>query len=207
MKVDGILFDLDGTLWDATQAIADSWAEVLKDQPDIPQPPTKEELESVMGMASEPLMAKLFPHITVERGRELFAQCCQVENLYLREHGGVLYPDIPEVMSTLSQRVPLFIVSNCNDGYIECFLDAHGLRSCFRDWECIGRTGKEKWENMKLVAMRNGLNAPVYVGDTVMDQASAQKAGISFIHAAYGFGQVPGVPKLSTPRDLLELID
>lgn len=207
MKYDGILFDLDGTLWNATDAISVSWAEALKDAPDVEQLPTKEQLESVMGMTAEELMATLFPTLTKERHLELFERCCQVENVYLREHGGTLYPEMEETLSRLSEKLPLFIVSNCNAEYIPCFLDAHKLHSYFRDWECIGRTGKPKGDNIQLVVQRNGLERPVYIGDTSMDQDAAGKAGVPFIHAAYGFGQVTGAPKIQAPKELLKLLE
>lgn len=85
MKYDGILFDLDGTLWNATEPIAVSWAIALKDQPDIERAPSTEELEKVMGMTSEKLMAQLFPYLSYERGQELFQHCCEVEMVYLRD--------------------------------------------------------------------------------------------------------------------------
>lgn len=207
MKYDGILFDLDGTLWNATDAITVSWAEALKDAPDVEQLPTKEQLESVMGMTAEELMATLFPTLTKERHLELFERCCQVENVYLREHGGTLYPEMEETLSRLSEKLPLFIVSNCNAEYIPCFLDAHKLHSYFRDWECIGRTGKPKGDNIQLVVQRNGLEHPVYIGDTSMDQDAAGKAGVPFIYAAYGFGQVTGAPKIQAPKELLKLLE
>lgn len=207
MKYDGILFDLDGTLWNATDAITVSWAEALKGAPDVEQLPTKEQLESVMGMTAEELMATLFPTLTKERHLELFERCCQVENVYLREHGGTLYPEMEETLSRLSEKLPLFIVSNCNAEYIPCFLDAHKLHSYFRDWECIGRTGKPKGDNIQLVVQRNGLEHPVYIGDTSMDQDAAGKAGVPFIHAAYGFGQVTGAPKIQAPKELLKLLE
>lgn len=207
MKYDGILFDLDGTLWDATDAITVSWAQALKDAPDVEQLPTREQLESVMGMTAEELMATLFPALTKERHLELFDRCCQVENVYLREHGGTLYPEMEETLQALAQRLPLFIVSNCNAEYIPCFLDAHQLHRYFRDWECIGRTGRPKGDNIRLVAQRNGLQRPVYVGDTAMDRDAAEKAGVPFLHAAYGFGQVPGAPKIQAPKELLKLLE
>ena len=207
MKYDGILFDLDGTLWNATDALSVSWAVALKDAPDVKQLPTKEQLESVMGMTAEELMATLFPTLTKERHLELFERCCQVENVYLREHGGTLYPEMEETLSRLSEKLPLFIVSNCNAEYIPCFLDAHKLHSYFRDWECIGRTGKPKGDNIQLVVQRNGLEHPVYIGDTSMDQDAAGKAGVPFIHAAYGFGQVTGIPKIQAPKELLKLLE
>ena len=206
MKYDGILFDLDGTLWDATQAITASWALALQDAPDVQAPPTREQLEGVMGMTAEDLTATLFPQLSESRRMELFDLCCQVENDYLRRHGGRLYPGLVDTLDKLSQQVPLFIVSNCNKEYIPSFLDAHHLHAYFQDWECIGRTGLPKGENIRLVAERNGVKHPVYVGDTVMDQEAAQQAGVPFFHAAYGFGQVSGAPEIEEPRQLLRLL-
>ena len=69
-----------------------------------------------------------------------------------------------------------------------------------------GRTGKQKWENIRLVVERNHLQRPVYVGDTAMDQEAAQKAGVPFLHAAYGFGDVTGAPEITQFPQLLELL-
>ena len=160
MKYDSVLFDLDGTLWDATQAISYSWAKALEGEPDIPAPPTTGELEQVMGMTAEDLTAALFPHLSLERRMELFDKCCQVECEYLTAHGGRLYPGILEVLETLSQKVPLCIVSNCNIEYIPSFLAGHRLHAYFKDWECIGRTGLPKGENIRLVMERNHLQRP-----------------------------------------------
>lgn len=205
MKCDGVLFDLDGTLWDATQAITESWRLALEGQSDIRALPTLEQMKGVMGMTAEDLTLTLFPYLPLDRRMELFDRCCEVENDHLRRQGGVLYPGLTDLLGRLP--VPAAIVSNCNREYINCFLEAHQLGEYFADWECIGRTGLQKWENIRLVAERNGLRSPVYVGDTVLDQVAAQKAGVPFIHAAYGFGQVPGVPAIKTPMQLLELLE
>lgn len=206
MKYDGILFDLDGTLWNATEAIAVSWQIALKDAPDIPRAPTVKELEGVMGMRAEELMATLFPYITPQRGAELFDRCCEVENEYLLQHGGKLYDGVKELLKALSGNAATAIVSNCNAEYAPCFLKAHDMGGYFTDWECSGRTGLPKGENIKLVVERNHLRAPVYVGDTVLDYEAAKAANVPFIHAAYGFGKVEGVPGIQKPMELLELI-
>lgn len=206
MNCDGVLFDLDGTLWDATEAIAASWEIALRDAEDVDHCPTAAELEGVMGMTAEQLMAALFPQLSEKRAMELFDKCCQVENEYLRAHGGKLYPGVEELLRRLSRRLPLAVVSNCNLDYIPCFLEAHGLAPYFRDWECIGRTGLPKWENIRLTARRNGLRSPIYVGDTHMDREAAEKAGVPFVHAAYGFGTVPGAVSIREPLELLDLL-
>ena len=82
----------------------------------------------------------------------------------------------------------MIIVSNCLDGYIECFLKSSGLSAFFRDWACEGSTGMKKAGNIALIAARHGLRNPVYIGDTVMDERSAREAGCAFLHASYGFG-------------------
>lgn len=206
MKYDGILFDLDGTLWNATKSIGESWKLALKSEPDVRRPPTIKELEGVMGMTPEDLTRTLFPYLSSQRRMELFEHCCQVENDYLCQHGGVLYPGIEEMLAALSRLAPLFIVSNCNTGYIPAFLQAHKLEKYFKDWECFGGTGLLKWENIKLMVKRHQLQSPVYVGDTDIDQGSARQAGVPFVHAGYGFGQAPGAVSAGSPAQLLELL-
>ena len=50
---------------------------------------------------------------------------------------------------------------------------------------------------------RNGLRAPVYVGDTALDEASACAVGCPFVHAAYGFGSaVAPLASIQAPSGL-----
>ena len=88
-------------------------------------------------------------------------------------------------------------------GYIEAFLKFHKLAQYFDDMENYGRTLLSKGENIKLVVERNALTEAVYVGDIMGDYNSTMEAGLPFIHAAYGFGQVPeGTPRITDIRQL-----
>src|SRR5690606_24024903 len=87
-----------------------------------------------------------------------------------------------------------YLVSNCDEAYLAHFCDLHPVSTCFLDLECHGRTGWPKHENIRLLMERNGLHSAVYIGDTLGDQRAAAKAGIPFVHAAYGFGQVQNQP-------------
>ena len=206
MIYDGIIFDLDGTLWDSSEEVLISWSHVLAQLPDVDDIPTKEDLEGVMGLGADDLTLKLFPNLGFERRMEIFNTCAAYENDYLAEHGAKLYPHLIETLEKLSADHPLFIVSNCGDGYIQTFLKAHGTAPYITDFECIGRTGKPKSENIKLIVERNALKNPVYVGDTKWDCDAATAAGVPFIFAAYGFGKVEGKPAITDIAQLPDLV-
>ena len=190
MHCDGILFDLDGTLWDSVDEIIYTWNQVLEEHHWFRPPITRSEQESVMGLQMDEIARRLFPGYSFETQMDYMEQCIQKENAYLRQHGGTLYPRLEETLKILSKDHRLCIVSNCQKGYIEAFLAAHRLEQYFCDHQCFGDTGLSKGENNKLVIRRNGVQATVYVGDTQGDRQSAMDAGIPFVYAAYGFGTV-----------------
>lgn len=188
---DSIIFDLDGTLWDSTDGVCTSWNEVLKRHPEIHREPiTAEDLSACMGLPMYDISAKLFPDESSETQKNFMDELCVYENEYLEIHGGRLFDGLVKTLDYLSEKYRLFIVSNCQDGYIEAFLKAHGLSGYFEDTECWGRTRLSKGESNKILIKRNGLKNPVYVGDTAGDAKSAEDAGIPFIFASYGFGNV-----------------
>lgn len=206
-KYDGILFDLDGTLWDATKPIKQSWNEVLLRHSEIKRPPiTEEELGACMGLTMYKIAAKLFLDESEHVQKMLMDELCHYENEYLSQHGGILYDDLKEVLKKLHQNFKLYIVSNCQDGYIQAFIKAHQMEEYFDDTECWGRTRVSKGVSNKILMERNGLKRPVYVGDTQSDAQSAKEAGIDFIYAAYGFGKVNDkdyIKKINKVKELL----
>ncbi len=204
-KYDSIIFDLDGTLWNSTPQIAKCWEEVLKDtEYDVP---SLDALYSVMGLPDDELMQKLFPGIDPVVGKKLFDLCCVLENKHLEEHGGTAFENIEQVLKELSKNYRISIVSNCNDGYIEAYLNSMNTKEYFEDFESFGRTGLSKKDNISLVINRNGYKNAVYVGDTIWDMQAALGAGIDFIHANYGFGNFEACGKVvNTPLELLDIL-
>ncbi len=187
----GIIFDLDGTLWDSAQAVVDSWNVVIDRTPDFHKRITVEDMESLMGKTMDDIAFTYFDTVSRERALQILQECMDYENEYLEQVGGILYPHLEEVLEDLSKDYFLAIVSNCQSGYIEAFLKYHKLEKYFDDMECFGNTKKEKDANIRTVVERNHLSRAMYVGDILGDYRSTVKAGLPFVWAQYGFGDVP----------------
>lgn len=190
MNIDSIIFDLDGTLWNSIEGVCGAWKMVLAKYPNITKVVTPKDMEGCMGLTIDEIGKKLFPDLDEDFQMKLMKECCEAEEVYLEEHGGILFPKLEETLKKLSEKYKLFIVSNCQDGYIQCFFKAHKLNEYFTDFECSGATGLSKGENNKIIIERNDLKRPIYVGDTNGDAESAIVAEIPFVYARYGFGDV-----------------
>jgi phosphoglycolate phosphatase len=204
---DSIIFDLDGTLWDATDGAAVVWTEVASKYPQITDKITADKLKSLYGLPLEEIAVKLLLSASRETALAVMRESVIRQCPYLEERGGILFSGLVETLTDLKKKYKLYIVSNCEEGYIQCFLKAHQLGKFFEDFEYPGRTGLSKAENIRMVMERNHLNNPVYVGDTNGDATAAKKAGVPFIYARYGFGEVTEYERsIDSIRELPELL-
>lgn len=189
--LDAAVFDLDGTLWDTTEVVARAWNAAMFEL-SWPFPALSAgDIASVMGLTHEEIFPRLFPGVERERWEPFSARCYHYEEEYLRQSGGILYPGLRPGLQRLHEALPLAIVSNCQKGYIEVFQQTTGLGGYFVDWECHGRTGASKGENLVALMRRQGWSRAVLVGDAGTDEEAAHKAGCRFLHVTYGFGSCP----------------
>ncbi len=184
----GIIFDIDGTLWDSREPIAKAWNEAVFINSGIKTDFNAENLKHLFGKPMDVIFNTLLPQFSEDERRKLSEQCCEYENNYLINNPGTLYDNIEDTLKILYKQYSLYIVSNCHRGYIPVFLLSTGLKGYFKDSLCPGDTGKLKAENIDLIIKRNNITDAVYIGDTQTDLDSARKAKIKFIFAEYGFG-------------------
>lgn len=205
-----VLFDLDGTLWDSAQPVTDSWNAVLGKYPEAPLI-TVRDMYGFMGKQLDEIARIMMPNLPESKRMGIMSECMDFELEYLKERGGaVLYPNLRETLELLARDYELMIVSNCQDGYIQIFLEFSGLGELFSDFESAGKTGLSKGGNNRLIIERNAVDKAVYVGDTQGDLNSADFAGIPFVHAKYGFGstdrETPSIKKFAELPEILKEI-
>lgn len=207
MRCDGIIFDVDGTLWDATRQILEAHNKVIREDGRCAEIPY-ETMCNVMGMILKDIADVFFPTLEKEERWPLMQKCCEYEVEYLYHEKGILYPYVKEVLELLHKKLPIYIVSNCQDGYIEVLMETHGLSSYIKDYECEGHSGKGKADNLKDIVERNNIKYPIYVGDTNGDSKACREAKIPFIYVSHGFGESDDYDaKIDDFRELLDLIE
>ena len=188
---DALIFDLDGTLWDTSAACAVSWNNVLARTGIAFRVMTEHDVRAVTGLSHEGCIRAAFAGLSEQQLLTLVRETIIEDNLVVRERGADLYPGVREGIVRLAATYPLFIVSNCQSGYIEMFTSLTNLSTCFVDFECWGNTGLSKAENLASVIARNALKRALFIGDMQSDQTAARETNTPFAFVEYGFGDCP----------------
>ena len=186
-----VIFDLDGTLWNASVPIAESWNVVIERETGRKGWLTAADIEPVQGKTMDEIADIIFCDFPENERYELSHKCEVFENGYIAKTGADLFAGVEETLAKLKDMgVQMAVVSNCQEGYIKAFLDSMDMWKYFMDYEEWGRTFLSKADNIKLVMERNGASKGIYVGDIQKDSDAAHKAGIDCIYASYGFGEI-----------------
>lgn len=209
MPIDGLILDVDGTLWDSTEIVAKAWTKAVRENGCKDLTVTADMLKQLFGKTMNVIADLLLPELPKQERYHIMDVCCKYEHKALEEDEcRICYSGVVDTIQKVSKKLPIFIVSNCQSGYIELFLEKTGVSSYIKDTECFGNTGKKKGENILLLMERNHLKHPVYVGDTQGDREASNEADIPFIFASYGFGDVEDKDgQIDAFSELLGLID
>ncbi|MBI4767822.1 MAG: HAD family hydrolase [Deltaproteobacteria bacterium] len=202
---DALIFDIDGTLWNASPASAKGWNIGLK-KLGINREVSSAQIEKVAGNPFEKCVDILLPGIRANIPK-LFNTLNKYETEVVRAEGGEFFDGVLEGIQHLAKRHKIFLVSNCQEWYMGHFLDFSNLRPVLAGFDCHGLSGLPKHDMLRNLKDNHSLSSPVYIGDTAGDETAANRAGMAFIHAAWGFGTPAGTPKAAnTFKELLDYL-
>ncbi len=190
MAYDALIFDLDGTLWDAAAGSAHGWNLALA-KLGMSSRVTVDGIRSVSGNPFSRCVEILLPELH-PGSAELLEALDLYERIGIETAPGVLYDGVVGGVSRLAEVYPLFIVSNCPEWYLREFLKTTGLDTYLAGFDCHGASGVSKSRMLAGIRAARRLTRPVYVGDTQGDYEAAYAAAMDFIFVQYGFGDVAG---------------
>src|SRR5665213_2985352 len=121
-KPDSLIFDMDGTLWDAVDTYTESWNLVLK-KLNIDRVMAREELLQRIGWDGDKVMQAVLPEFENEKRLEIYNEVNSLRRRLLPQNGGELYDGVLEGLKQLAAKYKLFILSNCAQGIIRIFID------------------------------------------------------------------------------------
>ena len=193
MKLDSLIFDIDGTLWDSRALVAEGYNIQLCREGYDHLCVDAEVLRPLFGQTMAAIADVILAEVPVPERYALMERCMDTENKYLAENEcRIGYEGVKETLEVLSKDYRLFIVSNAQCGYPELCIEKLGLGHLIEGHLCYGDTGTEKGETILELMRRHNIPSAAYIGDTQGDFEATVVADVPFIWAAYGFGSPEG---------------
>ena len=186
--MEGIIFDLDGTLWEVIESTLES-ANIIARKYKLPEI-SKHTICSVFGLNKVDSAKLYFPNVKPELGLKLMDEIVALNINNLKRNGGNVYKNLKETLIKLKKSYEMYIVSNTAEiEYIEAFLEISNLKKYFKDWIAASSLNISKGEAILKVMRENYIKQAIYIGDTIKDLEAANIANIPFVQARYGFGE------------------
>ena len=211
-----VIFDLDGTLLDTLEDLADSMNAVLRSM-GYPEHPV-DAYRYFVGEGMEMLARRALPDAEVSD--ELVGRCvAAMQREYGRRWADKTrpYPGVPEMLDELERRrFPKAVFSNKPDSFTQ--LTVRELLSEWRFEPVLGiRPGVPRKPDpagaLEIASrLRVEPEACLYVGDTSTDMQTARAAGMIPLGATWGFRPAAELEEsgaehlLGRPADLLEFL-
>lgn len=189
MNFESLIFDIDGTLLDSRQVVAEGYNVQLRSEGLERYLVSKESLTPLFGKTLDEIAVRLFPDFQKEAAVRTAARCIETSKSYFAaDPRSGAYPGLKETMEALAGKYRLFIVSNCEKGYPEICMKKLGITDLIEGHLCFGNTGTKKGDTILRLMKEHHIQSAAYIGDTQGDLEAARDAGIPFIWSAYGFG-------------------
>jgi phosphoglycolate phosphatase len=186
-----IVFDLDGTLVDSRQDIAESANAALVACG--AQPLSEEALGRMVGDGAPKLIARAFAAAGIQRPHDALDRFLTIYDGRLLRHTRP-YAGIPELLDQLARRAALAVLTNKPRAAAHRILEGLDLARYFPPDRVVGGDGPfpRKPDPAGLTHLMASAGVPpeaaVLIGDSVVDWRTAGAATTRVVLARYGFG-------------------
>jgi phosphoglycolate phosphatase len=214
--IKGIIFDLDGTLLDTLEDIADSANEALMSLGFDPHP--LDEYRFFVGNGVENLVKMMLPKDTQQQTVDQVIAVFQ--QAYNRNYANKCqpYPGIMSLIDELIQRgYKLGVCSNKPDAFTQVMVDLY-----FKNVDFVAVSGERKdlprkpnaaMVNYILDKMKLGVDECLFIGDSDVDVKTANNAGCKSVGVEWGFRPIQELIDadvtytVSHPKEIMDLLD
>lgn len=189
-----VVFDLDGTIIDSRRDLADSANEMLETYGAGPQ--SVEAVTQMVGEGARVLVERALRASNLDPAEpEALARFLAIYDRRLLGHTRP-YDGVAELIHDSTRRAAIAVLTNKPEAPSRRLLDAFDLTRSVR-WVIGGDSGFARKPDpaglLDLVARAETTAArTLMVGDSPVDAETAQRAGVTFCAALYGFGRVTG---------------
>ena len=218
-----LVFDTDGTLLDARDAVVDAVAEGLDGTYRhfglTPPPPDKTRIAAAIGLPAARFFRAAWPGGSVPAelsdrfAGEFEIRSTRAEVAALRRGAVSLFPGVEEVLTRLAERGhPLLLFSNACAPYFDAVVEVHGLTRWFARTLSLEEAARRRLARDKTGMVRHLAGnhaAAVVIGDRIHDIEAGRSAGARTVGCLWGFGdetELAGADwRIAEPADLLDL--
>lgn len=214
MDIEGIIFDLDGTLVHTIEDIGDA-ANVMLKRHGFPEHSTSDYLKWIGRGAAKFVENALVPDITTE---QLQGYITEFKELYGRNlhHKSRVYDGIPQMLDELTDRgVKLSILSNkphrLTERVTEYYLSDWDFNPVFGQREHVPRK-PDPAAALEIAGIMNiVVDRILFVGDSLGDLNTARAAGMVPVGVTWGYGRLESAAQngqsfIQHPQELLALL-
>ena len=190
MTYESLIFDIDGTLWDSRELVAQGYNIQLRAEGLEKYCVTAQDLKPLFGKVMTEIADVILSSIPESERYGIMERCMETENEYLFQNEcRIGYPGVKETMEVLSKKHRIFIVSNAQCGYPELCIDKLGLAPYISGHMCFGDTGTSKGQTILTLMKKHNIKSAVYIGDTQGDREACLEAKVPFVFCTYGLGR------------------
>jgi len=185
-KTTMVIFDLDGSLWDTSQAILTVTNLILKNygKEEI----TIDSVNQSFGLPIEEKLELLLPEFRKSDAIKIYGQImATVQKLLDTGKGVKVFSGVKPILKDLSSRYKLGIISQNSEKYVKSFINLTKTLDYFEDYIGIADYNLDKSQAIMRLRQNNNVAHVIYVGAKESDRDAAKDALVPFLHARYRY--------------------